>query len=162
MYRMDNQHDPSHAWIELDDGRAVLIRRAGATDDEALARLGGPSFQVVYKKGGVSPGVPRREMFVALTLDGEVVGAAWLEIGEHDPIHGQLRLALEPAWRHLGVEAALAKRTAESAREHGCTRVTAYVPYISSDVFASLRAARMNVRSCLSLGWVAEVELDVL
>jgi hypothetical protein len=60
------------------------------------------------------------------------------------------------------VEAALACRTAEYARERGCSQVTAYIPLISSDVLDSLGAAGLRVVSSLSFGGTAEVLLDVL
>ena len=149
--------------VELDDGRRLTLLRAGPSHDDAVRGLRSPQHGSPVEP---TSSQPRRRpavsdiVFIAVTPHRGVVGAVWLEADEGAD-RATLGLAVQRGFRHLGAEAALAKRAAQEARGRGYTRVSATVPHVSSDVLASIRSAGMKVLSCVSFGGTSEVELDV-
>lgn len=158
------------AALALGDGRTVLIRDVTESDADALEAFAAPpSFHLLrgheaLLDGGCGRCAERRSeqqpAIVATTPEGRIVGCAWLD-AEEGQGEAVLRLAIEPHYRHLGVEANLTRELADDARERGLTNLVACIQHYSADMLTSLRAAGLQVASCFSTGGTAEITVDL-
>lgn len=144
--------------VELDDGRRVALRLAEKSDATDVARLGVPPFRAPGRRDPA--GSEWTGATVIATFQGVPVGAAWLEFEDQQTAEGRLWLTVESGYRQVGLEAGLVRNISALARAEGCSRLTASIPFISSDVLASFRAADLRIVSCLTLGGTAEVVLE--
>jgi hypothetical protein len=144
--------------VELDDGRVVHVDERPEHGAGSKALDFPPTGTTHAAMGAwLDRGDPR---FLA-THKEDFAGAAWLELDEANPEHARLDIVVLGSFRHVGLEAALAAALARAAARGRRRRLTAVVPHLSSDVLAGLRAAGFRITSCLSLGSVSELTLEL-
>lgn len=128
------------AWLELDDGRRVLLRALRVDDEDALrrafeeadtgvlrARFGGgiPPFSAISQRLHQMDGVNRYAV-AALDPEGDIVGVAeYVRTAPDTPAEVAVVVALD--WQRHGVGTALLTRLAEHAESVGITSATALV-----------------------------------
>jgi GNAT superfamily N-acetyltransferase len=136
--------------LAYDDGRDVVVRRAGAADAEAVALMHRRcSLDTVFRRyftamPQVSPTMQAQLLSTRLVLaaqhGSDVVGLAHLAESVGQPT--ELAVLVEDAWQRHGIGRALAESALDVAESWGIDRVVAYTLQSSSATHALLRKLR--------------------
>jgi CBS domain-containing protein len=159
--------------VTLRDGRAVHIRPVGHDDAAALREaLQNADADTLYSRFLGPPPRLTDELIdrllatgshqlalVAVDFDGRGCAIARFE-PTHDPTTAEIAIAVDPAWRRVGLGRILLQQLTAAATTRGVSRFVASYLAENHAVARLVASSGLPCRSCLSSG-VMSVELDV-